>query len=135
MSSRCNYAEHPEAGINEYGVCSTCVELGFGAKASHGKDKWGILFDLTDALREIVKVLMVGEKKYSRGNYINVPNAKDEYWNALIRHGTIWYYDGERIDDGSSGTGRHHLACAGCCLLFLLAMDLRGLFDPKPVEK
>jgi hypothetical protein len=48
-----------------------------------------------------------------------VPNAKERYFAALMRHLTAWW-DGERADPES---GLHHLAHAGCCLLFLIWFD------------
>lgn len=117
---------HVLADLNEQGVCATCIATG-GVKADDGKVDFTYLFDFWDALQEIVLVLMFGAKKYARGNFIKVPNARERYSAALLRHLAAWY-GGERNDIGPGGSQRHHLAAAGCCLFFLLAMDMRGLF-------
>lgn len=126
---------HYETERNEHGACAACIAEGKGAKADAGKDRWTPLLtlsvcftDLTDALAEIGAVLDFGAKKYARGNWANVPNARERYTDALLRHLRVWYL-GERNDDGLGGSGRHHLAAAGCCLLFLLALDLRGKLE------
>lgn len=127
--------KHPSESLNEHGACTACVAEGKGAKADAGKDRWTPLLtlsvcftDLTDALAEIGAVLDFGAIKYSRGNWSNVPDARERYADALLRHLRAWYL-GERNDDGPGGSGRHHLAAAGCCLLFLLALDLRGKLE------
>lgn len=122
---------HTVGDLNDHGGCTRCVADGLGAKADIGKVEWMYLFDLHDALTEIAFVLAFGAKKYARGNYVNVKEARDRYVNALLRHVIAWYARGDRNDDGPGGSKRHHLAAAGCCLLFLLAMDLRGLFEKK----
>jgi hypothetical protein len=94
-----------------------------GRKHDQGKLRWGLL--PWDALREIVRVLMKGAAKYAPGNWEHVPEARDRYFDALIRHVTAWY-EGERNDPE---WGLHHLAHACCCLLFLLALSLRGKID------
>lgn len=92
-----------------------------GRKNDLGKDRWGLL--PWDAVREIVRVLTHGAKEYAPGNWVHVPEARDRYFEALMRHLTAWYYDGKTIDPQF---GLHHLAHAGCDLLFLLALSLRG---------
>lgn len=94
-----------------------------GRKNDSGKAQWSLL--PWDAVREIVHVLTHGAKEYAPGNWVHVPDARDRYFDALMRHLTTWYYDGEEIDPQF---GLHHLAHAGCDLLFLLALSLRGKF-------
>ncbi len=66
-------------------------------------------------LEGAVKVLMFGEKKYSRDNCQKVDNAKNRYFSALMRH-LVKYLDGVKTDDES---GLPHLDHALCCLIFL----------------
>lgn len=100
-----------------------------GAKEDGGKLQWR-LFPF-DALKEVGRVLMWGAyerpradgtKGYGANNWEHVPNARDRYFDALLRHAVGWYCGEER--DAESGI--HTLAHAGCCLLFLLALDLRA---------
>lgn len=69
----------------------------------------------------IVGVLTFGAAKYSVDNWQEVPNAVDRYTDALLRHVFAWM-GGERVDQESK---LHHLAHAGCCVLFLLWFELK----------
>lgn len=72
------------------------------------------------AITEVVHILEFGKQKYGRDNWKKVPNAKERYLDACLRH-IISYLEGETQDPES---GRHHLAHAVCCLLFVLWFDL-----------
>jgi hypothetical protein len=74
-----------------------------------------------DALREIAHLLTFGAEKYGDDNWTQGA-AWSRYFDALLRHLTAWW-GGEDKDEE---TGRSHLAHAGCCLLFLLAYELRA---------
>lgn len=98
-----------------------------GTKNDAGKMLWHLV--PLDALREIIRVLMKGAEKYTPGGWEHVTSPRDRYYNALLRHVTAWY-EGETHDPE---WGLHHLGHAGCCLLFLLALSLRGKIDaPRP---
>lgn len=75
-----------------------------------------------DGLEEIVKVLEFGAKKYARDNWQHVEGGHHRYQAAAFRH-LIAYNKGEMVDPE---TGLSHLAHAGCCLLFLLALEKRN---------
>ena len=60
-----------------------------------------------------------GAAKYGADNWQHVPNARQRYFDAAMRHLLAWW-DGERLDAES---GLPHLAHAGCCILFLLWAD------------
>lgn len=92
-----------------------------GRKFDTGKPRWSLL--PTRAVQRIIDVLEVGALKYDVDNWKCVPDASTRYYDALMRHVHAWR-DGETCDPE---TGLHHLAHAGCCLLFLLWMDT----DPK----
>lgn len=67
------------------------------------------------ALDEIAQVLAVGADKYGADNW-RAGAAWSRYFAAAMRH--LWaYWRGEDLD---AETGRHHLAHAACCVLFLL---------------
>ncbi len=74
------------------------------------------------ALTEIGKVLTFGAKKYAAHNW-----RKGMDWSrlqgALLRHYTA-FSEGE---DNDPETGLPHLAHLGCCVLFLLEYQLKGL--------
>ena len=94
-----------------------------GAKNDAGKMLWHLV--PLDAMRAIILVLMKGAEKYTEGGWEHVERPRDRYYNALLRHVTAWY-EGERLDPEF---GTHHLANAGCCVLFLLALSLRGKIE------
>lgn len=95
------------------------AEVAIGGKADAGKRPWHLV--PWNALGQIVEVLDYGAKKYAPGNWRNVPDAKARYFSATMRHLTAWM-DGQQLDPES---GLHHLAHAGCCVLFMLALDER----------
>jgi hypothetical protein len=74
----------------------------------------------TKALYAVVDVLEYGARKYAEGNWRDVENARERYYNASMRHINDWWM-GETHDPES---GHHHLAHAMCCLVFLLTVEL-----------
>lgn len=75
-----------------------------------------------DGLEDVVKVLEFGAKKYARDNWRHVEGAEQRYLAAAIRH-LVAYQIQQPTDEE---TGISHLAHAGCCLLFLLALEKRN---------
>jgi hypothetical protein len=92
-------------------------ECTHGRKDDTGKDRWDLL--PWDATRAIVRVLTRGAEKYAPDNWKKVPDARNRYFAAAQRHMTAWW-EGEELDPE---TGESHLAHAGCCILFLLALS------------
>lgn len=89
-----------------------------GVKYDNDKPQWSLL--PFKALKEVVEVLTYGAKKYAPDNWKKVPDARRRYIDAGFRHFTA-YASGETHDPE---TGKHHLAHAICCLLYLVAFDL-----------
>lgn len=89
-----------------------------GVKYDNDKPRWCLL--PWDVIEEIVVILTFGANKYADDNWKVVPDAKNRYKSALMRHLKA-YFCGEYIDPES---GRHHLAHAGCCLVFLFWFEL-----------
>lgn len=89
-----------------------------GVKYDNGKPQWSLL--PFKALTQVVEVLTYGAKKYAPDNWKKVPDARRRYIDAGFRHFTA-YASGETHDPE---TGKHHLAHAICCLLYLVAFDL-----------
>ena len=88
-----------------------------GRKFDGGKLQYGLLPPL--ALKATVDVLTFGAEKYEPDNWKVVPDSKRRYFDALQRHMWAWK-EGEQMDPES---GRHHLAHALCCLMFLYEHD------------
>lgn len=68
---------------------------------------------------KIVDVLTTGAETYGPNTWQDIPDGKNRYFAALMRHLTAWRR-GEKID---SDSGIHHLAHAGCNILFLMFLD------------
>lgn len=92
--------------------------LQHGRKDDQGKTRWDLL--PWQALEEVAKVMTFGAQKYAPDNWRKVPGWRWRYFRAGIGHMVDWLR-GEKLDKES---GLHHLAHAGCCVLFLLELDL-----------
>lgn len=90
---------------------------GEGHKADAGKPDWSLL-DLS-IVQETVEVLTLGAQKYDRENWRKVPDARNRYFAALLRHLTAW----QRGELADPETGKPHLAHASCCIHFLSGLD------------
>jgi hypothetical protein len=97
---------------NSQAASSTAVSL--GRKHDSGKTQYHLM--PVTALEQINRVLMHGAKKYGDGNWRNVENAQQRYYNAAMRHMQAWL-DNEDTDPES---GLPHLAHAACSLLFMI---------------
>lgn len=86
-------------------------------KHDQGKPRYSLL--PWDALGHVVAVLEFGARKYAPGAWRHVPNGKERYWDATVRH-LVAYQMGERTDPES---GLPTLAHAACSLLFTLALS------------
>lgn len=97
-----------------------------GRKDDHGKDPWHLA--PWDAFRAIVAVLRFGAAKYAPRNWEN-GMAWSRPFSAMQRHLTSWW-EGEKADPE---TGMSHLWHAGCCAVFLIAFEMRGVgTDDRP---
>lgn len=97
-----------------------------GIKHDDGKLPWHLL--PFDAVRAIVAVLAFGAAKYASRNW-EAGMDWSRPFAALHRHLAAWW-EGERADPE---TGYSHLWHAGCCILFLIAYELRGVgTDDRP---
>lgn len=90
-----------------------------GTKHDTGKVRYSLL--PKGVLEKVLSILEFGANKYSKDNWQQVPNARDRYYDAAMRHIQAWYY-GETKDPE---TGESHLAHALCCLMFLLWFDIK----------
>jgi hypothetical protein len=74
-------------------------------------------------LREVARVLTYGAKKYAPDNWKKVPNAKERYAGALLRHFTE-YREGNIFDRETCPNPIRHIAQVACNALFLLWQEL-----------
>ncbi len=97
-----------------------------GVKHDQGKAPWHLL--PLDAVRAIISVLGFGAQKYGGRNWER-GMAWSRPYAALHRHMAAWW---ER-EEGDPETGFSHLWHAGCCILFLIAYEIRGIGeDDRP---
>jgi len=96
---------------------SEIVSEDTGRKDDSGKPDYSLIPPF--AIDALARVLTFGAKKYSRDNWRKVPDAKNRYIAAALRH-VFAYARGEKLDDESS---EHHLAHAMCCLAFIVELD------------
>lgn len=87
-------------------------------KADSGKLQWSLL--PFEELKDVVRVLMLGAKKYTPDNWKKCDDVT-RYKDALMRH-VISYVSGDTTDEES---GLSHLAHAVCNCLFLMYFDSR----------
>ena len=85
-------------------------------KADSGKLQWSLL--PFEELKDVVRVLMLGAKKYTPDNWKKCDDVT-RYKDALMRH-VISYVSGDETDEESQLS---HLAHAVCNCLFLMYFD------------
>lgn len=91
-----------------------------GRKDDSNKPRYSLL--PTDTVNQVVQVLEYGATKYEVGNWQRVPDSRNRYYDAAMRHIDAWW-NGEKLDEESK---LPHLAHAICCLLFLMWFDNKG---------
>jgi hypothetical protein len=83
-----------------------------------------------DALEAITEILDFGQKKYAPRNW-----EKGMEWGRLYRaalgHLFAWWM--RRGNDAE--TGKSHLWHAGCCVMFLIAYELRNVGNDDRPQK
>ena len=89
-------------------------------KTKAGKLSWCLLPWI--ALREVVRVFMFGADKHTSYGWKGVPDARDVYYDATMRHLIDWY-EGKDVDGES---GLHPLAHCVADALILLARHFEG---------
>lgn len=113
----------PTISLSDIGISLSDDVIKFsdieGRKFDDGKLEYGLLPPL--ALKAVVDVLTFGAQKYERDNWKFVDDSKRRYFDALQRH--LWAWKEGEINDPESG--RHHLAHAMCCLMFLYEHDVK----------
>jgi hypothetical protein len=90
-----------------------------GVKFDDSKPRFHLLPD--DALSAIQLVLDYGEQKYAARNW-ELGMEWLRPWNACLRHLWAWL----RREPCDPESGMSHLWHAGCCILFLIAFEMRN---------
>lgn len=91
-----------------------------GKKFDSAKTRWELV--PWAEMKEVAEIMSFGAEKYGERSWTNLPNAKDRYTGALIRHLMAWI-EGEQKDAES---GKNHLAHVICNALFLINNDNKG---------
>jgi len=94
-----------------------CTANTAGKKFDDGKIQYHLM--PVAALETVNRVLMHGAKKYGDGNWRNVENAEQRYFNAAMRHMQAWLNN----EDTDPESGLPHLAHAVCSLMFLVERE------------
>ena len=98
-----------------------------GVKHDKDKLKWSLLMSFK-SLKDVVRVLMFGARKYpSADNWKKVPDGKQRYKDALMRH-VVAYMNGEKKDEE---TELSHLCHCVCCALFLMEIDNENILKER----
>ena len=93
-----------------------------GQKDDQGKDPWHLA--PFDAFQAVIKILNYGQRKYSARGWEQGMDWS-RVFDALMRHMTAWWErENEGVDEES---GYSHLWHAGCCVMFLIAYEIRGV--------
>lgn len=102
------------------------MESKVGRKYDEGKPDYSILPPAP--IRNLVRVLMYGEKKYDRFNYLQLENGEERIYSACLRHLEAWR-EGERTDPES---GLPHLSHALASILMLSHREEHHAEDSLP---
>lgn len=94
-----------------------------------------------DALFAICTILDFGQKKYEARNWERGMSWSRAF-SACMRHMWQWWHNKTPtthnflFGDLDSETGYSHLWHAGCCIVFLIAWEIRGMntYDDRPVH-
>jgi len=79
-------------------------------------------------LREVARVLTYGAKKYAPDNWKKVPDLKERYTGALLRHLTE-YREGKSFDPETGADQLLHIAQVACNALFLLWAEMEEITE------
>lgn len=126
LSSALSSCRHNFRMLHSHGrVCTNC---GLEQQLSAGEDTWVTTVggreegrkddsgkfmaaipyeEFPHALRGVIEVATFGARKYSRSNWVNVPDKKQRYYDAFHRH-LLAHHVGEIYDAESNLPHLHH---------------------------
>ena len=97
-----------------------------GAKYDAGKPRPGLmLVDFAMAIEAVAEVTTFGAKKYSPHSWMTVPDARDRYHDAFLRH-ILKDAKGEKVDPESGLLHAAHVAWNALALLELKLRETHG---------
>lgn len=98
-------------------------------KRDGGKQRWSLL--PTRALRQLLYVAEYGARKYKERSYLQVPEARQRYWESVGRH----YHDlNEAIQERGFGVLLTELSDDGLPHLTQLGFDVLIMIDLALME-
>ena len=107
--------------VNMPSITEGMITPPLGLKYDAGKLRYSLI--PPEATKALAQVLTFGAEKYAPNSWQTVPNGKERYLDAAIRHLEA-YRSGELIDDESSLPHLAHLLCNIAFLTHLEATDL-----------
>lgn len=93
-----------------------------GRKFDNDKPRADLLLDFGKALIAIAEVATFGAKKYAAHDWLHVPDARDRYQAAMLRH--LLQSNTEEVDPE---TGIEHIAHVAWNALAILELSRRGV--------
>jgi len=82
---------------------------------------------------EMALAMMEGALKYGRHNYREAGIRYSVYFDAMIRHLTLWFEGQERAEDSGVHHLGHVMACCAIALDDILSTEPQGIDDRPPV--
>ena len=102
-----------------------------GMKYDGGKPRWSLL--PWRGAAKVVEVLEFGAHKYAPNSWRTIPDARQRYMDALIRH-VVAIQTGELIDPESGLSHIDHVATNALFLAEFDAEDREGMKKPSEGE-
>lgn len=87
-----------------------------GVKLDTGKNRLELI--PVELLESVGRILTFGAEKYTPNGWKTVPNGKERYYGALLRHLVAWK-KGEIVDPESGLPHLDHMACNIAFLIYL----------------
>jgi len=115
----CGFRLEPKPTYSNKGLLQGEMPVIGARKDDQGKLRYSLVPPV--AIKALAQVLTFGAEKYAPNGWMNVPNAKERYLDALLRHIEA-HRSGELLDEESNLS---HLSHAITNLAFLLHFEDR----------
>lgn len=97
-----------------------------GAKMDGGKLRWHLL--PLSTIEGVVRIMTFGAEKYTEDGWKDVPQAKERYFSAMMRH-WLAIQKGETTDPESGMPHYYHFLCNAVFLTWFLEQDDQKEYD------